>query len=502
MNRQGAKRRHGLPALFLALLVTAPALAGTQIEDVDRETFSFGSMAIGQAKDVDYARAEGLGLVPAPQLDLYLNGVLAKLLAQSPVQNVPAKVYVRASGDWAAKSTADANIYVTLGTLLRLDNEDEVAALLAHEASHVILGHANADVVQGLQQRAIQLSALAATAQGMLTGDEKAAAAQHQMAKDTGIDHQARVLLLNSKLVTPAWTRGQERDADRLGVDLLARAGYSPSAMASLLRKQQAVETARAADRQTTTLDQQLGYDARGDVTEQTTAAAKKLGAGAGAGDVGELAGSALGSVLEWGSKKVDEAARSHPKTDERIAEITEYVGEEYPDGTQTVQVETWEAAKEADGTVDILENYIAAIEAKGKLTDGDATAARKLAKQSLGGPTRAHAYPNFVEAAVELSTGATDPALKAYETAIAGPEPAGALYSEAAAVYLQSGKPDKAVQTLEGGWARFQQPPSLAVPLIRTYRLAGRRADAHRIAAECAARWPGMQEVCVAETK
>ena len=119
-------------------------------------------MAIGQAKDVDYARAEGLGLVPASPLDTYLNGVLAKLLAQSPVKSVPARVYVRASGDWAAKSTADANIYVALGALLRLDNEDEVAALLAHEASHVILGHADADVVQSLQQRAIQLSALAA----------------------------------------------------------------------------------------------------------------------------------------------------------------------------------------------------------------------------------------------------------------------------------------------------------------------------------------------------
>lgn len=495
----------GAAARVLALLAVCggAALADDKaIDEVDEETFSFGSMAIGQAKDVDYARAEGLGLVPAPLLDAYLNGVLAKLLAQSPVRNVPAKVYVRASGDWAAKSTADANIYVTLGTLLRLDNEDEVAALLAHEASHVILGHANADVVQGLQKRAIQLSALAAAAQGAISGDKKGAAASHQMAKDTGIDQQAQVLLLNSKLVTPAWTRGQERDADRLGVDLLARAGYSPQAMASLLRKQQAVETARAADRQTATIDQQLGYDVRTDVKEQTTAAAKQIGAGAGAGDFGELAGSALGSVLEWGSKKVNEASKSHPKTDERIAEITAYVTEEYPDGTQLVQVESWEAAKEQDGTVDILENYIAAIEAKGKLTDGDAAAARKLAKQSLSGPTRAHAYPNFVEASVELSSGAAAPALAAYETAMAGPEPAGALYSEASAIYLQTGKPDKAVQTLEGGYARFQEPPSLAVPLIRTYRLAGRQADAHRIAAECAARWPAMQEVCVAETK
>ena len=169
--------RTTLAAIILASVCGAAAAraSDTAIDDVDEGTFSFGAMAIGQAKDVDYARAEGLGLVPTSPLDAYLNGVLAKLLAQSPVKGVPAKVYVRASGDWAAKSTADANIYVALGTLLRLDNEDEIAALLGHEASHIILGHANADVVQGIQQRAIQLSALAAAAQAA-SGDKGTAA--------------------------------------------------------------------------------------------------------------------------------------------------------------------------------------------------------------------------------------------------------------------------------------------------------------------------------------
>jgi hypothetical protein len=46
------------------------------IDGVDAGDFSFGSMAIGQAKDADYARAEGLGLVPTSSLDTYLNGVL------------------------------------------------------------------------------------------------------------------------------------------------------------------------------------------------------------------------------------------------------------------------------------------------------------------------------------------------------------------------------------------------------------------------------------------
>ena len=146
-------RRYGLDLAAIALTTaiaggSSAALAASRtIDGIPPRKFAFGAMAIGQAKDVDHARAEGLGLVPAPALTAYLNGVLAKLLAQSPVTSVPAKVYVRASGDWAAKTTADANIYVALGTLLRLDDEDEIAALLAHEAAHVILGHADADLL-------------------------------------------------------------------------------------------------------------------------------------------------------------------------------------------------------------------------------------------------------------------------------------------------------------------------------------------------------------------
>lgn len=469
------------------------------IDDVDEGAFSFGAMAIGQAKDVDHARAEGLGLVPIPSLETYLNGVLAKLLAQSPVRGVPARVYIRASGDWAAKSTADANIYVALGTLLRLDNEDEVAALLGHEASHVILGHADADVVQGVQQRAIQLSALAVAAQGAVTATKGGGAAR--AGGGARVQDQSRALLLNTKLLSPAWTRGQERDADRLGTDLLVKAGYSPRAMASLLRKQKTFETERAADPREATIDQQFGYDATAKVAQQTTKVTRKLGDGGDA--LGALAGAALGSALEWGTKKVDEASRAHPKTDERITEIDAYVADEYEGAAAPAwQTESWEAAKDADATADVLENYIAAIQAREKLAAGDAAGARALAKTGVSEPTRAHAYPNYVDAAVQLAGGGSAAALADYQTALAGPEPAGAIYSEASALYLQTGKTDKAVEVIESGYARLQEPPGLTVPLIRTYRLAGRQADADRVATQCALRWPAMQALCNQEAR
>jgi len=283
------------------------------------------------------------------------------------------------------------------------------------------------------------------------------------------------------------------------------RAGYSPRAMASLLRKQKAFETERAADPEVSLLDQKvLGMDTRQVAQTETQQAARNVGGAIGGDALSGLAGAALGKALEWGSKKVDEAQRSHPKTEERITDVEEYVADEHDDETgRGVKIEAWEAAKEADGTVDVLENYIAAIEAKGKLADGDAAGARRLAKTALSGPTKAHAYPNYVQAAIELEGGGgTAPALAAYETALGGPEPAGAIYSETSALLVTTGKRDEAVELIEGGYARLKQPPSLTIPLIRTYRLAGREGDADRLATQCAARWPRMQPVCLDEAK
>ena len=491
--------------LVLAICsVASPATAAKEIDSVRAGKFRFGAMAIGQAKDVDYARAEGLGLVPTSPMNAYLNGILAKLVAQSPMQGVPARVYVRASGDWAAKTTADANIYVALGTLLRVDDEDEVAALLAHETAHVILGHADADIVQDVQARAIQLSSLAFETRDLVAGVASGSGTAKSGGDSARVKEQSRALLLNTTLIAPAWTRDQERTADLLGTDLLVRAGYSPQAMVSLLKKQASFETERAADPQAQSLDKQLsafGLDVNEETSKQTSKVTE--GTGAAAEGIGALAGAALGKALEWGSQKVTVAQSSHPKTKERIADVDGYIEREYADsGKKAAQVESWDAAKEQDGTVDILESYIAAIEAKGKLGDGDVAGAGRLSKTSLLGPTRTHAYPNYVDAAVKIAQGSSPAALADYESALSGPEPAGAIYTEASALYLQSGKPDKARTVIEGGYARLHEPPSLTVPLIRTYRALGRQADADRVATKCAARWPKMQTLCSGAAK
>jgi hypothetical protein len=107
------------------------------------------------------------------------------------------------------------------------------------------------------------------------------------------------------------------------------------------------------------------------------------------------------------------------------------------------------------------------------------------------------HAYPNYVDAAVQVAGGSTTQALADYEAALSGPEPAGAIYTGASTLLLAAGQRDRALEVMEAGYARLQEPPSLTVPLIRTYRLLGRQADADRLAADCAMRWPTMQSLC-----
>jgi predicted Zn-dependent protease len=333
--------------------------------------------------------------------------------------------------------------------------------------------------------------AIAAASGGQLAGGDSSPTGGAR------VEDQSRALLLNTTLLSPSWTRGQERNADRLGTDLLVRAGYSPQGMVSLLQKQKSFETERAANPQAASLDQQLlGFDATERTQQRIAEAAPTLGA---ANEVlGTLAGAALGRTKDWATKQLDQGARAHPKTGERIADVQAYVAKEYGDvGAREPQVERWEAAKEADGTVDVLENYIAAIESMGKLASGDLAAARSLAKVGLSGPTRAHAYPNYADAAVQVAGGNPAQARADYEMALAGPGPAGAIYTSLSALYMAAGERDRAVEVMEGGYERLQEPPSLAVPLIETYRRTGRQSEADRLAAQCAMRWPALQSLC-----
>ncbi|MDC7683880.1 M48 family metallopeptidase [Asticcacaulis sp. BYS171W] len=111
---------------------------------------------------------------------------------------------------------------VNSGLFKVVKNDDQLAAVLGHETAHVIGKHA-AERASQQQAAAIGLS----VAQGATSGR-----AQQIIANYGGMGAQLGLLL--------PYSRKHELEADRIGVDIMAKAGYKPSEAVALWRNMQA----------------------------------------------------------------------------------------------------------------------------------------------------------------------------------------------------------------------------------------------------------------------
>ncbi|MEO0033171.1 MAG: hypothetical protein RIS94_2929 [Pseudomonadota bacterium] len=126
-------------------------------------------------------------------------------------------------------------IYVTRQLVALMNNEAELAGVLGHEVGHVAARHAAKR--QSAATRNSILGVLGQVLAGAVFGAESAIG---QLG--------AQIFSTGSQLLTLKYSRGQETEADNLGVTYLRRAGYDPRAMSTVLQSL-AAQTA---------LDQQL----------------------------------------------------------------------------------------------------------------------------------------------------------------------------------------------------------------------------------------------------
>ena len=95
--------------------------------------------------------------------------------------------------------------------------DDEIAAIMGHEMAHALREHGRERISQAYAQQA---------------GMSILAAVTNMSAKEAGLVQMATQLAL-----TLPHSRGQESEADVMGVELLARAGYNPNAAVTLWQK-------------------------------------------------------------------------------------------------------------------------------------------------------------------------------------------------------------------------------------------------------------------------
>jgi predicted Zn-dependent protease len=163
--------------------------------------------------------AAEMGLVDEPRLVSYVRQVGARVAAGSPRQDVAYTFDVVGMPEPNAFALPGGHVYVTRGLLVLLVSEDELAGVLGHEIGHVAARHS----VQQMSR---------AAPIGILTGIGALA---------TGIvspflgDVIGGVGATANALVLAPYGRDQEREADRVGAELAAKAGYDPAALASSL---------------------------------------------------------------------------------------------------------------------------------------------------------------------------------------------------------------------------------------------------------------------------
>jgi predicted Zn-dependent protease len=159
----------------------------------------------------------------------YVNRVGLWVAMQSDRPDLPWHFAVVDSDDIDAFAAPGGYVFITRGLLLHMHSEAELAGVLGHEISHVVLKHHLNEL-----QRGARLDLLGQAAQYQL----------QQNGHDSKVDQEVmdKVSSATRTLYSKGLDKGDELAADRMGVVLAARAGYDPYGLVAVLQTLESVD--------------------------------------------------------------------------------------------------------------------------------------------------------------------------------------------------------------------------------------------------------------------
>jgi len=223
-----------------AILLLAAALAASATVAVASDTERLpsmgqaggGSLALGDEYQIGLQIMRELRrnnvLLDDPLLRDYLQDLGHRISSHSDGAELPFSFFAVADRSVNAFALPGGFIGVNAGLLLMTDDEAELAGVVAHEVAHVTQRHiaryVEASTGMSLRSLAVLLGAIAV---GMSNAGPDAAQAAIASAQAYSIQQR-----LN-------FTRANEYEADRIGIQTLADAGYDPQGMIEFFEKMQ-----------------------------------------------------------------------------------------------------------------------------------------------------------------------------------------------------------------------------------------------------------------------
>lgn len=163
-----------------------------------------------------------------PEIADYISSLGARLLAAADGPRRDIDFFVVQDDSINAFALVGGHVGVNTATILLTQNESELAGVVGHEIGHILQRHQARTLHE---QRGAQFTSLAALALAILAargGSSQAGQVTEAAVASVG------ALQAQSQI---EYSREHEREADRVGLTLLERAGYAPRAMVTFFER-------------------------------------------------------------------------------------------------------------------------------------------------------------------------------------------------------------------------------------------------------------------------
>ncbi|MGH8631618.1 MAG: beta-barrel assembly-enhancing protease, partial [Burkholderiales bacterium] len=217
--------------LILCLLSTGAAADTVSTLDLPDIGDSTGSILspeferrLGQAF-LNHVRKQA-NIMDDPEIETYIASIGYRLVAHSDNNTQPFTFFVINDPLINAFAAPGGIVGINSGTVINSESESELAGVVAHEIAHVTQKHMARSVEM---QSKLTLPMLAAMLGAILIATQNPDAGQAAIMAVQGGMVQAQI----------NFTRGNEEEADRVGMQLLERSGFDPRGMPGFFEKLQ-----------------------------------------------------------------------------------------------------------------------------------------------------------------------------------------------------------------------------------------------------------------------
>ncbi len=436
--------------------------------------------------------------IPQPELHAYAESILAKLLAGWGGEHPKMRLWITSDPGLEAESNSAGDLFLARGWFDNVESEDEIAAVMAHEVSHVLLGHFSRDDEHERGRMAVTGAASAASMaftvgslrpQGTGMGTTLAVGDQGKLnhkIRDAAMIRFA-VDEIADVAVNAPWAREQEDQADLLGIDLLYRAKYNVLAMRDVLQ--------RLADYEKT-LDQKIdvlsgNYD---DMLKDSLTSST---------DVTTLTASLEDKAKSWmwsvAGKLNERYVRAHPDTQARLDDVAKYIAREYEDDPgPKPNTASFKKIVSGKGIHAVLSEHTDAVQASALTDDKDRTKRASLAAKAARQGVSDAPFPLRVMAQTVSDGGGGAKALVLYRRAADSPEASFTTMTMLAAAYADTRDFSRARGVLDEAARRFESAEAIYPMQIMIDLKQGDQKDADATLKLCVAlKNEGLSKQC-----